>query len=86
MISLGGWTDVSDILIRDLPEDVLAAIDSRAAKLGISRSEYVRRRLAQDAVAAGAVVTVADLRKFGRTFADLADDSVMAKAWERSPG
>lgn len=41
-----------------------------------------RRRLAQDAVAAGAAVTVADLRKFGRTFADLADDSIMAKAWE----
>lgn len=33
---------MSDILIPDIPEDVLAAVDSRAAKLGISRSEYVQ--------------------------------------------
>ena len=46
--------EVSDILIRDVPGDVLSAIDSRAARLGISRSEYVRRRLAQDAAVAGA--------------------------------
>ncbi len=36
------WTlDVSDVLIRDVPDDVLAAIDARAAKLGISRVLYV---------------------------------------------
>lgn len=73
---------MSDILIRDVPDDVLSAIDSRAAKLGISRSEYVRRRLAQDAVGAGATVSVADLRAFGRDFADLADPDVMTKASE----
>ena len=73
---------MSDILIRDIPDDVLSAIDSRAAKLGISRSEYVRRRLAQDAVVAGATVSVADLRAFNRDFADLADADVMIKAWE----
>jgi plasmid stability protein len=73
---------VSDILIRDIPDDVLSAIDSRAAKLGISRSEYVRRRLAQDAVVAGATVSVADLRAFNRDFADLADADMMIKAWE----
>jgi plasmid stability protein len=73
---------VSDILIRDVPDDVLSAIDSRAAKLGISRSEYVRRRLAQDAVVAGATVSVAELRAFGREFAGLADADVMIKAWE----
>ena len=73
---------MSDILIRDIPDEVLSAIDSRAAKLGISRSEYVRRRLAQDAVVAGATVSVADLRAFNRDFADLADADVMIKAWE----
>jgi plasmid stability protein len=73
---------VNDILIRDVPEDVLSAIDSRAARLGISRSEYVRRRLAQDAAVVGATVTVADLRAFNRDFADLADADVMLKAWE----
>jgi plasmid stability protein len=73
---------VSDILIRDVPDDVLSAIDSRAARLGISRSEYVRRRLAQDAVGASARVSVADLRAFGREFAGLADADAMIKAWE----
>lgn len=73
---------VSDILIRDVPDDVLSAVDSRAARLGISRSEYVRRRLAQDAAAGATTVTAADLRTFSREFADLADDETMNRAWE----
>lgn len=40
---------VTDMLIRDVPDDVVAAVDARASRLGLSRSEYVRRRLAQDA-------------------------------------
>jgi hypothetical protein len=36
---------VTDMLIRDVPDDVLAAVDARARRLGLSRSEYVRRRL-----------------------------------------
>ena len=40
---------MTDILIRDVPEDVVAAVDAHAGRLGLSRSEYVRRRLAQDA-------------------------------------
>ena len=34
-----------DVLIRDIPDDVLAALDVLAARLVISRSEYIRRRL-----------------------------------------
>jgi plasmid stability protein len=73
---------MSDLLIRDVPDDVLRALDARAARLGISRSEYVRRRLAQEA--AGALVTVAvdDLTSFADAFADLAGPTVMAEAWE----
>ncbi|MGI9093380.1 MAG: type II toxin-antitoxin system VapB family antitoxin [Mycobacteriales bacterium] len=73
---------MSDVLIRDVPDDVLAAIDARAARLGLSRTEFLRRRLAQDAAASAPSVSVADLQSFGREFADLADDGVMAKAWE----
>ena len=36
--------DVTDVLIRDVPDDVIAALDARAGRLGLSRSEYVRRR------------------------------------------
>jgi len=72
---------MSDVLIRDVPDDVLAAIDARAAALGLSRTVYLRRRLAQDAVA-WSPLTVADLEVFGRSFADLLDTEVMGKAWE----
>ncbi len=73
---------MSDVLIRDVPDDVLLAIDARAAKLGLSRVEYVRRRLAQDAATSEVSVTVSDLRDFGEAFADLADPAVMAEAWD----
>lgn len=72
---------MSDLLIRDVPEGVVAGIDANAAKLGLSRTEYVRRRLAQDATAGLTRVSVADLRTFAEAFADLGEDSVMAAAW-----
>lgn len=72
---------MSDVLIRDIPEDVLVAVDAHAARLGLSRVEYIRRRLAQDAAGNGPV-TVADLRNFTDAFAGLADPSLMRGAWE----
>jgi plasmid stability protein len=72
---------MSDVLIRDIPDEVLAAIDVRAARLGLSRTEYLRRRLAQDAAAGQGHVEVRDLKRFADTFADLADPSVMEQAW-----
>jgi hypothetical protein len=72
---------VSDLLIRDIPDAVLAAIDARATRLGLSRTEYLRRRLAQDAAVAEGTVEVEDLARFAQTFADLADPSVMDRAW-----
>ena len=72
---------MSDVLIRDIPEEVLAAVDAHAARLGLSRSEYIRRRLAQDA-AISVPVSVEDLRSFADAFGDLADPSVMSGAWD----
>lgn len=72
---------MADVLIRDVPDDVVAALDAHAGRLGLSRSEYVRRRLAQDAAASGSPVTVQDLQRFACVFADLADPEVMARAW-----
>jgi plasmid stability protein len=71
---------MTDVLIRDVPDEVVAALDAHAARLGLSRSEYVRRRLAQDA-AAGSRVSVGDLARFAEVFGDLADPDVMAQAW-----
>jgi Antitoxin FitA-like, ribbon-helix-helix len=71
---------MTDVLIRDVPDEVIAMLDAHAARLGISRSEYVRRRLAQDAAGASKV-SVADLKRFAEDFGDLADPDVMAQAW-----
>jgi hypothetical protein len=34
--------EMTDVLIRDVPEKVVAALDAHATRLGLSRSEYVR--------------------------------------------
>ena len=36
-----------DILIRDVPDDVVAAIDAKAQRAGLSRTEYLRRALSR---------------------------------------
>jgi hypothetical protein len=72
---------MTDMLIRDVPDDVIAALDAHAGRLGLSRSEYVRRRLAQDAARPGSPVSVEDLARFTEVFGDLADPDVMSQAW-----
>ncbi|MGH3550642.1 MAG: type II toxin-antitoxin system VapB family antitoxin [Pseudonocardiaceae bacterium] len=70
-----------DVVIRDVPDGVVAAIDSRAAQLGMSRNEYLRRRLSQDVQRCGSRVDIEDLRQFEALFGDLSDPEVMAQAW-----
>jgi hypothetical protein len=72
---------VADILIRDVPADVLAAIDAKARRAGLSRAEYIRRTLSRERSDADHDVTVEDLAAFARTFADLDDPEVMGRAW-----
>ncbi len=73
---------MSDVLVRDVPDDVLAALDLLAAQLGLSRTEYIRRRLAQDVRTARVAVTTADWRRLADAYRDLGDASVMDRAWE----
>ncbi len=72
---------MADILIRDLPEDVLAAIDAKARRVGLSRTEYIRRALSREADDTTSDVRVADFLQFSHTFADLDDPDVMRRAW-----
>ena len=72
---------MSDVLIRDVPDEVLAVIDQRASHLGLSRSEYLRRQLSQEAGRSDDPVTASDLRRFSQTVRDLADPEVMDQAW-----
>ena len=71
---------MADMLIEGVPEEVVAVVDARAARLGMSRGLYLRRLLAGDAV--GSAVGPTDLDWFAGTFAGLADSEVMARAWQ----
>ena len=69
-----------DILVRDVPDDVVAAIEANAKAAGLSRVEYLRRLLERERTASGEV-TVESLRRFGETSCNLADGDVMRSAW-----
>jgi hypothetical protein len=72
---------MTDVLIRGVPPEVVSAIEARAARLGLSRTEYLRRQMARVATTVDEPVTVEHLRRFGDVFADLGDDEVMRGAW-----
>lgn len=72
---------MTDILIRDVPDEVLAAIDTKAKRLGISRTAYLRRALERERVADSGPITVERLGRFARLAADLDDPDVMSRAW-----
>jgi len=74
---------MSEILIRGIPDDVLAALDQLAARMGLSRTEYIRRRLIQDARAARMSVTPEDWNRFTDSYRDLSDSAVMDHAWKQ---
>jgi plasmid stability protein len=73
---------MTDLLIRGLPEEVVSAIETKAARLGLSRTEYLRRQVTRIASTANESVTVDQLRRFGEIFVDLGDPEVMRGAWE----
>jgi hypothetical protein len=70
-----------DILIRDVPEPVVSAIEARAKELGLSRPEFLRRCLEVEVMRSRVPITVEDWSHFSKAFADLLDDSVMDQAW-----
>ncbi len=73
---------VANVLIRDIPEDVLVAIDANAKRMGLSRVEYLRRTLTRERTVFGRHVGVEDLAGFSDAFADLGDPDVLRRAWE----
>ena len=72
---------MSDVLIRDVPERVLTTLDAQAARLGLSRTEYLRRQLTQVAAVGSATMGPQDWVDFGERFADLGDSEIMDSAW-----
>lgn len=70
-----------DVLIRNVGAEDLARLDEQAAKLGITRSEYLRQQLHREARRLATSVTIDDLRALGGLLPDLADDETMKQAW-----
>lgn len=72
---------MTDILIRDIPDEVIAAIDARAKRVGLSRTEYLRRTLDRERAGSAEPVTVEHLDRIASLAADLDDPEVMSGAW-----
>lgn len=72
---------MGDILIRGLPDDLVAAIDAKARRAGLSRAEYIRRALAREGHTSPRATGVDDLALLADRVADLADPDVMRDAW-----
>ncbi len=73
---------MTDVLIRNVPEDDLARIDEQASRLGLSRGEFLRRQISQTAArSSGGKVTLEDLRRAAELNQDLLDEDVMRDAW-----
>lgn len=73
---------MTDVLIRDVPDNVVSAIEAKAKRLGLSRTEYLRRQMLRVASTSDESVSLESLREFAGAFADLADPEVMRGAWE----
>lgn len=73
---------MSDVLIRGLSDDAVDRIDADAAALGLSRNEYLRRKL-EEGTPRGrkASLTAEDWARSAEAFGDLDDRSVMDAAW-----
>lgn len=72
---------MTDILIRDVPDHVVAAIDAKAARVGLSRAEYLRRTLERERTPSPEPVTESHLRRLAQLTEDLDDPDVMSGAW-----
>lgn len=73
---------MANVLIRGLSPAAVERIDADAAALGLSRNEFLRRKLEGEArPSPGAKLTAEDWDRSAAAFADLADPAVMDAAW-----
>ena len=65
-----------------LDEELVISGFLHASRLGLSRVEYIRRRLASDAATSDGAVSAQDLRSFASLASDLDDPQVMGAEWQ----
>jgi hypothetical protein len=71
---------MTDLLIRNVADDVVRRIDAAAERQGLSRGEFLRREVTKVA-RSGVSVTRDELTHSLGLLADLDDESVMGQAW-----
>lgn len=73
---------MTNVLIRGLSNAAVERIDAEASALGLSRNEFLRRKLEGTAAArTETTLTAADWARSAATFGDLADSDMMDAAW-----
>jgi hypothetical protein len=73
---------MTNVLIRGLSDAAIERIDAEASELGLSRNEFLRRKLeGTTATSPGTVLTAADWDRSAAAFGDLAGSDVMDAAW-----
>lgn len=71
-----------NVLIRGLSDAAVERIDAEASARGLSRNEFLRRKLEEGVPPSpGASLTAADWKRSAATFGDLDDPAVMDAAW-----
>lgn len=70
-----------DVLIRNVPAEDLALLDAHAKRVGLTRTEYLRRRLHEEAHRSVGPVSPTDLAALAALLPDLTDPDVMRDAW-----
>lgn len=71
-----------NVLIRGLSDAAVERIDAEASALGLSRNEFLRRKLEEGVAPVPDVpLTADDWSRSAEAFADLSDPAVMDAAW-----
>ena len=70
-----------NILIRKVPDDVLATTDAKARRVGLSRFAYLWRAVERERTETANPVIVSDLACFAHLAADLDDPTVISAGW-----
>jgi hypothetical protein len=72
---------MTDVLIRDVPDDVIVALDPHAGRLGLSRERIRALPPGSGRRHAGFRGQCGGSDRFASIFAALADPEVMSQAW-----
>jgi hypothetical protein len=73
---------MADLLIRDVPAELVAALDAKAISLGLSRVEFLRRTISREVSISNESVTEQHLQALAQLLPDLADEEIMRSAWK----